>query len=90
MYERPDGRGYPAGLSTEAVSLGARIVAAADAYDAMTRPRVFCGAITNSDALLELERCSGTQFDPRVIRVLKDLLARAEEAPGVPLSPGRG
>lgn len=90
VYERPDGRGYPAGLSTEAVSLGARIVAAADAYDAMTRPRVFCGAISNSDALLELERCSGTQFDPRVIRVLKDLLKGAEEAPGVPLSPGRG
>ena len=75
LQERPDGRGYPAGLVGEDVPLVAQIVAAADAYDTMTRPRVFREALTASDALLELDRCSGSQFDPQVVRVLKRLVA---------------
>ena len=49
------------------VSIGARIVSVADAYDTMTRPRVFRDAIDPAEALLELERCSGTQFDPLIV-----------------------
>lgn len=73
--ERPDGLGYPAGLSAGDLPIGARIVAAADAYDTMLRPRVFRDALTAGDALLELDRCCGTQFDAHVVRVLKALIA---------------
>ena len=73
--ERIDGLGYPHGLRADDVWIGARIVAVADAYDTMTRPRVFRDAITPSEAFLELERCSGTQFDPQVVAALRDVLA---------------
>jgi response regulator RpfG family c-di-GMP phosphodiesterase len=73
--ERLDGLGYPQGLRHDDVWIGARIVAVADAYDAMTRPRVFRDAITPSEAFLELERCSGSQFDPRVVAALREVLA---------------
>src|SRR3954452_999423 len=66
-HERMDGLGYPQGIHAAEVSIGARIVCVADAYDTMTRPRVFRDAISPADALLELERCSGTQFDPLVV-----------------------
>jgi response regulator RpfG family c-di-GMP phosphodiesterase len=66
-HERVDGLGYPDGRRGEEVSLPARIVAVADAYDTMTRARVFRDAMTPAAALVELERCSGTQFDPRVV-----------------------
>jgi cyclic di-GMP phosphodiesterase len=74
-HERVDGLGYPSGRRGEDISFAARIIAAADAYDTMIRPRVFRGAVPAGDALLELERCSGTQFDPHVVRVLKSLVA---------------
>jgi response regulator RpfG family c-di-GMP phosphodiesterase len=66
-HERMDGLGYPRGVHATDVSIGARIVCVADAYDTMTRPRVFRDAISPADALLELQRCSGTQFDPLVV-----------------------
>jgi response regulator RpfG family c-di-GMP phosphodiesterase len=65
--ERLDGLGYPGGLRADAIPLGARIVAVADAYDTMIRPRVFRDAITGPEALREIERCRGTQFDPAVV-----------------------
>jgi putative nucleotidyltransferase with HDIG domain len=65
-HERMDGLGYPQGIRASEVSVGARIVCVADAYDTMTRPRVFRDAITPPEALLALERC-GTQFDPLVV-----------------------
>jgi response regulator RpfG family c-di-GMP phosphodiesterase len=74
-HERMDGLGYPRGVHAAEVPLGARIVCVADAYDTMTRPRVFRDAITPADALLELERCSGTQFDPAVIEAFRRVLA---------------
>jgi response regulator RpfG family c-di-GMP phosphodiesterase len=70
-YERVDGLGYPNGAPATDVALGARIIAVADAYDAMTRPRVFRDAISPVEALLELERCAGTQFDLGVVDVFK-------------------
>ena len=72
--ERVDGLGYPNGTRATDVALGARIIAVADAYDTMTRPRVFRDAITPREALLELERCSGTQFDPAVVGVFKRIV----------------
>jgi putative nucleotidyltransferase with HDIG domain len=72
-YERVDGLGYPNGTPAADVAIGARIIAVADAYDAMTRPRVFRDAISARDALLELERCAGTQFDASVVDIFKRL-----------------
>ena len=70
-----DGLGYPDGLHAAEVCVGARIVGVADAYDAMTRPRVFRDAITPGSALLELERCSGTQFDALIVEALREMVA---------------
>ena len=72
--ERPDGLGYPNGACASDVALGARIIAVADAFDAMTRPRVFRDAIMPREALLELERCSGTQFDPAVVEIFRKVV----------------
>ena len=66
-HERYDGLGYPNGTPASDVAIGARIIAVSDAFDAMTRPRVFRDAITPREALLEIERCAGTQFDPLVV-----------------------
>lgn len=73
--ERVDGFGRAGGPRTADLSIGARIVAAADAYDTMIRHRVFRDAITAADALLELDRCSGSQFDAHVVGLLKPLVA---------------
>src|SRR5512132_1416777 len=73
-HERMDGLGYPDGIHAAEVCIGARIVCVADAYDTMTRPRVFRDAIAPHDALLELERCSGTQFDPLVVDAFRRVI----------------
>jgi len=75
--ERVDGLGYPNGSRGDVVWMGARIVAVADSYDTMTRARVFRDAITAEAALAELTRCSGTQFDPRVVRAFVGLIDAA-------------
>jgi HD-GYP domain-containing protein (c-di-GMP phosphodiesterase class II) len=66
-HERWDGGGYPDGIPGERIPLGARIIFVADAYDAMTTDRVYRRKLTTGDALAELERCAGTQFDPDVV-----------------------
>ena len=66
-HERWDGAGYPDGLAGEAIPLGARIVAVADAFDAMTGPRPYAVARSEEDAFAELRRCAGAQFDPAVV-----------------------
>jgi two-component system, cell cycle response regulator len=66
-HERWDGGGYPDGLAGDAIPLGARIVAVADAFDAMTGPRPYSTARSEGEALEELRRCAGTQFDPAVV-----------------------
>lgn len=73
-HERVDGLGYPNGTHAADVALGARIIAVADAFDTMTRPRVFRDAICDRDALLELERCAGTQFDAGVVAMFKKVV----------------
>jgi diguanylate cyclase (GGDEF)-like protein/putative nucleotidyltransferase with HDIG domain len=66
-HERPDGKGYPHGLSGDALPLEARILAVADAYEAMTADRVYRSALGEEAARAELEAGTGTQFDPRVV-----------------------
>ena len=66
-HERPDGHGYPLGISGEELPLEARIVAVADAYEAMTSDRSYRDSIGSSRARAELRRCAGTQFDARVV-----------------------
>jgi HD-GYP domain-containing protein (c-di-GMP phosphodiesterase class II) len=61
--------GYPAGLAGEEIPLGARVIFVADAYDAMTSDRAYRGRLTPQDAIAELERCAGTQFDPHIVTV---------------------
>ncbi len=87
-HERPDGRGYPRGLSGELVPLEARILAVADAYEAMTSDRAYRSSIGPAAAREELERCTGTQFDARVVGALLAVLEReAEHAETVLTSP---
>jgi len=69
-HERWDGTGYPDGLAGEEIPLPARIIATCDAYDAMTSTRPYRAALTPQEALAELMRFAGTQFDPTVVRVL--------------------
>jgi diguanylate cyclase (GGDEF)-like protein len=66
-HERPDGRGYPRGLKDADISLGARILAVADAYEAMTADRVYRASIGPDKAREELHRRAGWQFDERVV-----------------------
>lgn len=68
-HERWDGKGYPRGLAGEDIPLGARVVAVADAFDAMTRRRPHGQQRTPEQALAEIEACAGTQFDPRIARL---------------------
>jgi response regulator RpfG family c-di-GMP phosphodiesterase len=65
-HERWDGRGYPAGIKGTEIPLMARLIAVGDAYDAMTSNRAYRRALPHEIALGEIERCSGTQFDPEV------------------------
>ncbi len=73
-HERWDGAGYPDRLAGEQIPLGARIIFVADAYDAMTSERAYREALSPRDALAELERCAGSQFDPAVVRALSEEL----------------
>jgi diguanylate cyclase (GGDEF)-like protein len=66
-HERWDGRGYPDGLAGEAIPVGARIIGVCDAYDAMRTDRPYRRACTKAEALVELRRCAGTQFDPAIV-----------------------
>jgi HD-GYP domain-containing protein (c-di-GMP phosphodiesterase class II) len=66
-HERWDGNGYPHGLKGEQIPLPARIFALVDAYDAMTSDRPYRPAMTQQDALAEIERCAATQFDPMLV-----------------------
>jgi HD-GYP domain-containing protein (c-di-GMP phosphodiesterase class II) len=76
-HERYDGRGYPDGLAGAAIPLAARIVAVADAYDAMTGQRPYRLPMTPERALLEIERSRGSQFDPDVVEVMLAVAGRA-------------
>jgi putative nucleotidyltransferase with HDIG domain len=72
-HERFDGRGYPAGLEGEGISLGARIVSVADSFEVMTAARAYKRPITPSAARRELARCAGSQFDPAIVRLFLNI-----------------
>jgi diguanylate cyclase (GGDEF)-like protein len=74
-HERYAGHGYPYGLRANEIPLGARIVAIADAYDAMINDRPYKRAITHEQAVAELRRHAGTQFDPELVELFCDLYA---------------
>ncbi len=70
-HERVDGKGYPAHLTGEEISMAGRIVAVADVYDALTSRRSYKDAWKEEDAAAEIIRCSGTQFDPQVVKAFQ-------------------
>jgi len=74
-HERMDGRGYPRGLKGEQIPVGARIIAVLDAYESMTVGRPYRHAMTHTEAMQELRRCQGTQFDPGVVEAFAQLVA---------------
>jgi len=80
-HERYAGHGYPYGLRGSEIPLGARIVAVADAYDAMVNDRPYKRAISHADAVAELRRHAGTQFDPEVVEIFCDLYANRAPVP---------
>jgi diguanylate cyclase (GGDEF)-like protein len=72
-HERYDGTGYPAGLNGKNIPLDARIMAVADAFDAMTSDRPYRKRMTNEAALTELQQCAGKQFDPEIVKIFVNL-----------------
>jgi two-component system cell cycle response regulator len=77
-HERPDGKGYPAGLGGDEIPIEAKIIAVADAYQAMTADRIYRAGIGSKAARVELLRCAGTQFDARVIAAFMAVLDELE------------
>lgn len=71
-HERYDGKGYPDKLKGEDIPYAARIVAVADAFDAMIGPRVYRTPFSVSEAVREINDCSGSQFDPEIVKVLNE------------------
>lgn len=78
-HEFYDGSGYPEGLIHEEIPLMGRIIAVTDAFDAMTSERPYRGAKTHEEAVAELRRCSGSQFDPIIVEVFIHYLKTEEK-----------
>lgn len=74
-HERLDGRGYPGGLIGSQIPMGSRIISVADAFDALTTDRPYRPGRGRREALQEIVRCSGTQFDPRVVSAFSHSLS---------------
>ena len=79
-HERWDGTGYPARLRGAAIPLEARLLAVADAFDAMTSPRPYKHALTHARALVEICSCAGTQFDPELAELFVDVWSGQADA----------
>ena len=77
-HEKWDGTGYPNKLKGEEIPLLARIISAVDSHDVMVHDRPYHHAMPEEDAIKELRRCAGTQFDPHVIEVFTKLLEEEE------------
>ena len=73
-HEHWDGRGYPLGIKENEIPLECRILAIVDAFDAMTNDRPYKKAMSISQAIAELKRCAGTQFDPELVDVFVSVL----------------
>ena len=79
-HERLDGRGYPGNLRGTEIPLGSRIIAVADSYDALTTDRPYRKGRSPDEAVKEILRCSGTQFDEQVVNAFCQSLSRKELA----------
>lgn len=77
-HERYDGKGYPAGLKGEEIPLGARIIAAADLYDAMISDRAYRKGLSREVVIGELKKVAGTQLDPEIVKVFVEMLLQGE------------
>jgi putative nucleotidyltransferase with HDIG domain len=86
-HERWDGNGYPTGKAGEEIPLEARVLAIADAFDAMTSDRPYRRALTRGEALAEVERCAGTQFDPQIAGIFLEIFAE-RAASDLPVAAG--
>ncbi|MGW2396867.1 HD-GYP domain-containing protein [Kitasatospora sp. NPDC001664] len=83
-HERMDGRGYPNGLAGDRIPEFARIISVADAFDSMTSTRSYRRGRPVAEAVTELERCAGSQFDPRMVRALVEAVAEHGWRPALP------
>jgi putative nucleotidyltransferase with HDIG domain len=81
-HERWDGKGYPDGIVGPAIPIGSRIIFACDAYNAMIAARPYREPMSHAEALLELRRGAGSQFDPDVVETLVGVLAEREALVG--------
>lgn len=88
-HERYDGEGYPCGLSAKEIPLESRIIAVADAYDAMTTNRPYRTSLTALAARQELSNNSGTQFDPDITDIFLNILSSGYETDSTPLMAGQ-
>jgi len=80
-HERWDGGGYPDGLAGARIPVGARVIAVCDAFDAIVTDRPYRRAATPAEAIDELRRCAGSQFDPAVVEAF---VAVVDARPGLP------
>lgn len=77
-HERWDGKGYPLELKGEGIPLIARIVSVADSYDAMTNNAIYKRTLSKEEAVEEMKRCAGKQFDPNIVKVFVEYLEETE------------
>lgn len=77
-HERINGSGYPLGLTGESICEAAKILAICDCYDAMTSDRVYSSGKTHEEAILELDMCAGTLYEPRLVEVFKDMFLESK------------
>ena len=76
-HERVDGSGYPDGQSGEEIAIASRIIGIVDSFDAMTSTRPYREPVSRADAIDELRRCAGTQFDGELVNIVADILAES-------------
>ena len=86
-HERWDGCGYPNGLKGEEIHIEARIIAVADAYDAMTSQRSYREALSKKEAIKELKKCSGTQFDPEIVEIFVHRILEKQDSESLVCEP---
>ena len=79
-HEHYNGSGYPKGLKSTSIPLEARILSIADAYDAITSPRPYRGQLPMQQAIEELKRCSGSQFDPELVEIFCKIIQPSHKA----------